>query len=58
MARDDLGIIVLENAKEFGEKLQKNLNQIRNNDENYIIPITSNRFNNCDVKVIIESSVR
>lgn len=58
MARDDLGIIVLENAKEFGEKLQKNLNQIRNNDENYIIPITSSRFNNGEGKVIIGSSVR
>ena len=58
MARDDLGIIVLENAKEFGEKLQKNLNKIRNNDENYIIPITSSRFNNGEGKVIIGSSVR
>ncbi len=58
MARDDLGIIVLENAKEFGEKLQKNLNKIRNNDENYIIPINSSRFNNGEGKVIIGSSVR
>lgn len=58
MVRDDLGLIVLENAKEFGEKLQKNLNEIRKNDANYIIPVVNSRFNNGEGKVVIGSSVR
>ncbi len=58
MTRDNLGLIVLENAKEFGEKLQKNLNIIRNNDQNYIIPFSNSRFNNGEGKVVIGSSVR
>ncbi len=58
MLRNDLGIIVLENAKDFGEKLQNNLNKIRGNDENYIIPVVNSRFNNGEGKVVIGSSVR
>lgn len=58
MATDDLGLIVLENSKEFGEKLQKNLNAIRKNKENYIIPITNNRFSNGEGKIVINHTVR
>lgn len=58
MARDDLGLIILENAKELGEKLQKNINIIRKNEENYRIPVTNSRFHNGEGKVIIEDSVR
>jgi len=29
MVEDNLGLIVVENAKEFGERVQKNLNKIR-----------------------------
>lgn len=58
MLVDNLGLIVLENSKEFGEKLQRNLNKIRNNDEDYIIPVINSRFNNGEGKVVIGRSVR
>ena len=55
---NNLGIIVLENAKELGEKLQKNLNIIRKEDANYIIPLKNSRFSNGEGKISIESTVR
>lgn len=58
MGKDDLGLIVLENAKELGEKLQKNLNSIRKDKKHYIIPVANNRFSNGEGKVIIKGSVR
>lgn len=58
MVGDDLGLIVLENAKEFGEKLQKRLNDIRKDEKNYIIPVKTNRFNNGEGKAVIEGTVR
>lgn len=58
MVGDNLGLIVLENAKEFGEELQKNLNKIRENEKDYIIPVDNNRFSNGEGKVIIRGSVR
>lgn len=58
MSTNDLGLIILENAKEFGEKLQNNLNIIRNNKENYIIPIANSRFSNGEGKIVIKNTVR
>lgn len=56
--KNNLGIIVLENAKELGEKLQKNLNILRKENTNYIIPLKNSRFSNGEGKVSIESTVR
>ncbi len=56
--KNNLGIIVLENAKELGEKLQKNLNAIRKEETNYIIPLKNSRFSNGEGKISIESTVR
>ena len=33
MVENNLGLIVLENAKELGEKLQKKLNEIRKDEK-------------------------
>lgn len=58
MGTNNLGVIVLENAMELGQKLQKNLNKIRKNEENYIIPVKNSRFSNGEGKVTIKNSVR
>ena len=57
----ELKIIVPENAKELGEKIQKHLNELRNNDENYVLHMNNHgliRFNNGEGKCVIEESIR
>ena len=39
MSKNNLGILVLDNFKEFGQKVQKHLAKIRNTDENTYIMI-------------------
>lgn len=58
MNNDNLRLIVLENCKEFGMKVNKNLKKIRNNNKNYIIPINSSRFSNGEGKIKLMDSVR
>lgn len=58
MVGEDLRLIILENAKELGQKLQSNLNMLRKNNKDYIIPIKNSRFSNGEAKVIIEETVR
>ncbi len=58
MKNDDLRIITLDNCTDFGIKVNKNINKIRKNNKNYIIPVTSSRFSNGEGKVKIEASVR
>lgn len=55
---DNLSLIVLNNCKELGEKVQKNLNIIRKNNTNYITKIEESRFNDGCAKTVIKSSVR
>lgn len=55
---NNLKLIVFENAKELGEKVNKHLNEIRNTKCNYIVPITSSRFSNGEGKVRIDETVR
>lgn len=56
--QNNLAIIVLENAKELGEKLQKNLNTLRKEETDYIIPLKNSRFSNGEGKITIEKTVR
>lgn len=58
MKNDDLRLIVLDNAKEFGQKVNNNLNKIRNTNIDYIVPITHSRFSNGEGKIKLEGSVR
>lgn len=54
----DLKIIVPENFFGFGQKVEKHLRIIRENDYNYISPILLPRFNNGEGKAVLEKSVR
>ena len=58
MSKNNLGILVLDNFKEFGQNVQKHLAEIRNTDENYVINIEASRFSNGEGKMIIKDSVR
>ena len=55
---DNLRLIVLENCKEFGEKVRYHLNDIRNEDINYIVPIEVPRFSNGEGKAKILDTIR
>lgn len=56
--KKELGLIVLDNFKEMGEKVNKEINRLRKNDEDYIIPIKVDRFSNGEGKVKILDTVR
>ena len=54
----DLKIIVADNYKEFGQKVNKHINKLRGTNTNYIIETDFVRFNNGEGKVVIRESVR
>lgn len=55
---ENLKLIVFENCKEFGEKVDKHLQRLTNTNESFIVPIKEVRFNNGEGKVVLEESVR
>lgn len=55
---NDLRLIVMDNISELGDKVKKHLNDMNNNNEDYIIKIINDRFNNGEGKVTIKGSVR
>ena len=54
---DNLKLIVFENCREFGEKVDKNLRELTGSKESHIIPIKEVRFNNVEGKVVIEQTI-
>ena len=54
----NLKIIVANNYKEFGDKVNKHINEERKTNINYIIDTNFIRFNNGEAKVVIKESVR
>ena len=58
MSQSNLGILVLDNFKEFGQKVQEHLAKIRNTDENYLINVDTSRFSNGEGKISLKDSVR
>lgn len=58
MKKDNLSLIVLSNCKEFGEKVNKHIQDMRESEVNYIIPIEEVRFNNGEGKIKILDSIR
>ena len=59
MSKNDLALLVLDNCKEFGLKVEENLLKIRNEkNKKYIAKLTSSRFSNGEGKVIIDDSIR
>lgn len=55
---DDLKLIVLDNCKEFGQKVDNHLQKIRKNKNSYIVPVKLTRFNNGEAKACITKSIR
>ena len=58
MSKSNLGILVLDNFKDFGQKVQEHLAKIRNTNENYLVSSEGVRFSNGEGKYLITSSVR
>ena len=59
MSKNDLALIVLDGAKEFGQSVEKNLLEIRKEDnKQYIAKHTASRFSNGEGKVVINDSIR
>ena len=55
---NNLKLIVLENIKELGEKVNYDLKKIREEKTNYMITVKNTRFSNGEGKVKIEETVR
>lgn len=58
MSKNNLGILVMDNFKEFGQKVQKHLSKMRSTEENYLIHFNASRFSNGEGKITLEDSVR
>ena len=55
---ENLKLIVFENCKEFGKKVDENLRKLTGSETSHIIPIDEVRFNNGEGKVVIKETVR
>jgi len=55
---DSLGIIVMDNIKDFGEKVNKNIMEKRQANNSFLIHANTPRFNNGDSKGVIMDTVR
>ena len=58
MGNNSLKIIVMESMKEFGELLDKSLDELNGSNENHLINLTASRFQNGEGKVKINETVR
>ncbi len=56
--QDELGLIVMNNCKEFGESIDSNLMARRSKKDSFIIPTDVVRFSNGEGKVVINDTVR
>lgn len=54
----DLKIVVPDNFKEFGEKVNNHIKLIRNVNDNFLIDAQFVRFNNGEGKVVLNESIR
>ena len=54
----ELKIIVPDNFRDFGDKVNEHIKRIRNTDENFIVDTQFVRFNNGEGKVVIKESIR
>lgn len=57
---ENLRLIVLNNCKDFGNKVNYNINEIRENSEqiDYIVPVEVPRFSNGEGKGVLQESIR
>jgi len=58
MKKEDLRLIVLDNIEDFGNKTNEYLKEVNGTNEDYIIPITRDRFSNGEGKIKIGGTVR
>ena len=58
MKNKDLCLIVMNNCKEFGEKVDKHLMKMRKTKESFILPVDTVRFSDGEGKVKLLSSIR
>lgn len=59
MTKNDLALLVLDNFKEFGQKVEQNLLKIRKeSDKHYITRLNAVRFANGEGKIVINDSIR
>ncbi len=58
MLEDQLKLIVMPNCESFGQLVEKRIQEIRNNDNKYIVNIELPRFNNSEGKAVIKGSIR
>lgn len=56
--KDNLCLIVMKNCEELGLKVNKAIQKIRNNNNNYIISIDNTRFNDGEGKVSLLETIR
>ena len=54
----EIKLAVLKSAKEFGEKVDKELQKLNNTKKSYIIDMEEVRFSNGEGKVKLYSSIR
>jgi len=54
----DLGILVLDNFKDFGQKVQNHLSKIRETNTDFLIHFNASRFSNGEGKITLQDSVR
>lgn len=58
MTGNELGLIVLENCKEFGNQINQHLKAANHTQKDFIIPIEQVRFGNGEGKVVIKDTVQ
>lgn len=58
MKKDELKLVVLENSKELGDKVNNHLKRLNQRIEDYIVPIKNSRFSNGEGKIKLEDTVR
>lgn len=58
MLEDSLRLIVLESSRELGGKVNSCINKLRNDNNNYIVPIQEIRFSNGEGKVVLGETIR
>lgn len=55
---DDLCLLVLDNCKDLGEKVNEEVKRIRKTDRDFIVPVSMDRFSDGEGKVTIKESIR
>lgn len=58
MKKNDLCLIVMENCKDFGLKVDKHLKSLRKTDKSFILPVEAVRFSDGEGKIKLLSSIR